>query len=130
MRHTEIIRLFRQISEKYPASVIAQSAALTLETKQNRTIPRRLSLLRDDAEAIELVATIAEAAHHRSQKNKAPLFVNRDILRGVLDSELEWIPRMSRLRQASLQNILDNYGAFPDEKAFDAFVEETYFPVS
>ncbi len=128
MNHHEAIRIFSEISRAYPASVTAQSAALALQTKSDRSLPRKLRAMRQDDQAIEQIATIAEHAHKYNKNKRAPTFVNRDILRGVLDSEIEWIPRMTRLRRAALEEILGLHGTFANEKEYDQYVEETYFP--
>lgn len=128
MNHREAIRIFSEVSRAYPASVTAQSAALALQTKSDRSLPRKLRAMRLDDQAIEQIATIAEHAHIRTKNKRAPTFVNRDILRGVLDSELEWIPRMTRLRKSALEEILALHGKFANEKQYDQHVEETYFP--
>ncbi|GEM_PF-2719642 len=127
MNHREAIRIFSEVSRAYPASVTAQSAALALHTKSDRSLPRKLRAMRLDNQAIEHIATVAERAHMRTKNKRAPRFVNRDILRGVLDSELEWIPRMTRLRRSTLEEILKLHGTFVNEKQYDQYVEETYF---
>lgn len=128
MKHHEAMRLFTEVSRKYPASVTAQSAALALEAKNNRNIPTLLRRMRYDDDAIETLAKAAEAAHTAIRSNRAPAHINRDILRGILDSEISWIDRMTRLRRDKIAAILEKYGTFPDEQTYDLFVEEHYFP--
>lgn len=128
LRHKEALRLFTDVSKRYPASVTAQSAALALETKRNRRVPMLLQNMHNDEDAIEIIAKTAEIAHKQSENTSAPAFVNRDITRAILHSEITWIKRMTRLRRANLIEILQLYGQFPDEKTYDLYVEEHYFP--
>lgn len=84
--------------------------------------------MRYDNDAIEIIAKTAEAAHGATDNSEAPDFVNRDILRGILDSEIIWIDRMERLRPSYITEILKRYGTFDDEETYEAYVEARYFP--
>ncbi len=128
MKHHEAMRLFVDVSRRYPASVTAQAAALALETKKNRRIPTLMRNMRYDDTAIETLAKAAEAAHAATENASAPPFVNRDILRGILDSEISWVDRMTRLRQEQLKTILSWYDTIDDEATYDRTVEERFFP--
>lgn len=122
------MRLFSDVSRNYPASVTAQAAALALETKRNRRIPTLLRNMRYDDDAIETIAKAAEAAHASAKNASAPQFVNRDILRGILDSEISWVDRMTRLRRHQLETILSWYEKYDSEQEYDLAVEEHFFP--
>lgn len=128
LKHREAMRLFTDVSRRYPASVTAQAAALALETKRNRQIPTLLRNMRYDDAAIETLAKIAEAVHAAVPSKTAPKFINRDILRGILDSEISWIDRMTRLRQRQLETILSWYEKYDNEREYDLAVEEHFFP--
>jgi len=122
------MRLFSDVSRNYPASVTAQAAALAIETKRNRRIPTLLRNMRYDDDAIETIAKAAESAHASAKNSSAPQFINRDILRGILDSEISWVDRMTRLRRHQLETILSWYEKYDSEQEYDLAVEEHFFP--
>lgn len=128
MNHHEAIRLFTEVSKKYPASVTAQSAALALEAKRNRGIPRLLRLMRHDERAIDTIARAAEIIHTQSKNRSAPHFISRISVEGILDSEIDTMDRMIRLRRAQLESIIALYGTLPNEEAYEAHVQKKYFP--
>ncbi len=127
-KHQEAMRLFSDVSRNYPASVTAQAAALAIETKRNRRIPTLLRNMRYDDDAIETIAKAAESAHASAKNSSAPQFINRDILRGILDSEISWVDRMTRLRRHQLETILSWYEKYDSEQEYDLAVEEHFFP--
>jgi len=128
MKHTEMLRLFTEVSRQYPNSVTAQAAAMALETKKNRTIPKQLRLMRYDKDAIEVIAKAAEIAHVHAKKKKAPTTVSRDLVRGILDAEIEWIDRLTRLRRHKIEHILALYAIRSSDASYESLVEAMYFP--
>lgn len=128
LKHHEALRLFTDASKRYPASVTAQSAALALETKRNRRIPTLLRLMRYDSDAIETIAKTAENVHAHTTNTRAPTVVDRDIVRGILDAEIEWIDRLTRLRRHQIEHILALYATRTTDKEYESLVEATYFP--
>lgn len=128
MNHHEAIKLFTEVSKKYPASVTAQSAALALEAKRNRNIPDLLRNMRHDEHAIDTLARTAGTLHRQSRNKSAPHYVGRVSLEGILDNEMETMNRMIRLRRSQLESIIASYGAYPNEEAYEASVQRTYFP--
>lgn len=128
MNHHEAIRLFTEVSKRYPASVTAQAAALALEAKRNRGIPRLLRLMRHDEKAIDTIARTAETIHTQSKNRSAPSFISRVSVEGILDNEISTMDRMIRLRRAQLESIIAMYGTLSNEEAYEAYVQKKYFP--
>ena len=128
MNHHEAIRLFTDVSKRFPASVTAQSAALALESKRNRTLPKKLYLMRHDEHAIETLSLAAEIIHTQSHNRRAPIRISRESTGAIIDSELENVNRMTRLRRSQLEDIISLYGKLPNEEAYEAHVQQKYFP--
>ncbi len=128
MNHHEAIRLFTEVSKKYPASVTAQSAALALESKRNRTLTKKLYSMRHDDSAIETISRTAEIIHAQSRNPSAPKYISRVSTGAIIEAELDKVSQMTRLRRSQLKDIIALYGTLPTEEAYEAYVQKKYFP--
>jgi hypothetical protein len=87
-RRYDALRLFAEVSKKYPASITAQSAAIALVVQKDRNLLDSFGDLSSDAEALEIIRIAAKRNHlegkRKNKKSKAPIEPDDEQILGVL----------------------------------------------